>query len=171
VVNNEGALQLFGITPASISPDALSAAVSTIAARAGDGCGAVTTFVGLVRRVHAGRTVRFLEYEAYDALAVKTFEQIGREAAETWPGTVLGMWHRTGRLEIGEASIVIAAASAHRAASFEVCRYAIERVKQIAPVWKHEYFEGGSDWVEGATADPTDAAARAEARARACASA
>ena len=69
------------------------------------------------------------------------------------------MHHRTGRLESGEASIVIAAASAHRAPSFEVCRYAIERVKQIAPIWKHEYFEGGgAAWVEGAVASAESAA-------------
>ena len=76
-----------------------------------------------------------------------------------------------GRLEIGEASIVIAAASAHRAEAFAVCRYAIERVKQIVPVWKHEYFDGGEAWVEGAIADPSDAHAREQAKARACASA
>ena len=75
----------------------------------------------------------------------------------------------SGRLEIGEASVVIAAATAHRADAFQVCRYAIERVKQIAPVWKHEFFEDGEAWVEGAVADPDDEAARATARAVACA--
>jgi hypothetical protein len=76
--------------------------------------------------------------------------------------------HRTGRLAIGEASIVIAAASAHRAAAFASCRYVIERVKQIVPIWKHEFFEGGEVWIEGATANPEDEAARLEAVRRAC---
>ena len=79
------------------------------------------------------------------------------------------MHHRIGRLEIGEASVAIAAASPHRADAFAACRYAIERVKQIAPIWKHEYFDGGDVWIEGATADPDDAAARAEAERIACA--
>jgi molybdopterin synthase catalytic subunit len=74
-----------------------------------------------------------------------------------------------GRLDIGEASIAIVAVSAHRGAAFAACRYAIERVKQIAPVWKHEHFEGGDVWIEGATAQPDDEAAREEARKRACA--
>ena len=81
----------------------------------------------------------------------------------------MGIHHRTGRVEIGEASIAIVAASAHRADAFAVCRYAIERVKQILPVWKHEHFDDGETWVEGATADPDDEAARQEARRRACA--
>ena len=79
------------------------------------------------------------------------------------------MHHRTGRLEIGEASIVIAAASAHRADAFAACRYAIERVKQILPVWKHEHFEGGDVWLEGATVHPEDADARQKAYGIACA--
>ncbi len=78
------------------------------------------------------------------------------------------MHHRTGRLELGEASVAIAAASAHRAEAFAACRYAIERIKQIAPIWKREHFEGGEVWVEGATADPDDEAAREEAVRRAC---
>lgn len=163
---------LFAITPAVLSVDALSAEVARLAADRDAGCGAVTSFAGLVRAQHQGRRVRYLEYEAYEPLALKTFEQIHRETVEYWPGVVLGMHHRTGRLEIGDASIVIAAGSAHRAPSFEVCRYAIERVKQIAPVWKHEYFEGGgAAWVEGALADPSDVAAREQAKARACTSA
>ena len=81
----------------------------------------------------------------------------------------VGIHHRTGRVEIGEASIAIVAASAHRADAFAVCRYAIERVKQILPVWKHEHFDDGETWVEGATSDPDDEAARLEARRRACA--
>jgi molybdopterin synthase catalytic subunit len=110
----------------------------------------------------------WLEYEAYIPLAIKSFEQIGREAAERWPAARLAIHHRTGRVEIGEASVAIAAASPHRADAFAACRYAIERLKQIAPIWKHEFFEGGESWIEGATADPDDQAAREAAFARAC---
>lgn len=163
-------MSLLAVTPQPLSVDALSSAVAAASATRGEGCGAVTSFAGLVRAHHQGRAVTYLEYEAYDALALKTFEQIQVEAAEFWPDVVVGIHHRTGRLDIGEASVVIAAASAHRAASFEVCRYVIERIKQIAPIWKHEYFEGGAAWVEGAIADPDDRAARDVARARACSS-
>jgi molybdopterin synthase catalytic subunit len=80
----------------------------------------------------------------------------------------LAIHHRIGRIEIAEASVIIAAASAHRADAFAASRYAIERIKQISPIWKHEHFEGGEVWVEGATADPGDEAAKQEAFARAC---
>jgi molybdopterin synthase catalytic subunit len=132
------------------------------------GFGAIASFVGLVRNTNQNRVVTHLEYEAYEPLAVKALEQIRREAAEQWPGVALAVHHRIGRLEIGEASIVIAAASAHRADAFAVCRYVIERVKQIVPIWKHEFFEGGEVWIEGATANPADETARLEAVRRAC---
>ena len=96
-------------------------------------------------------------------------ERIEAEMAAEWPRAVAAIHHRVGRLAIGEASVVIAVAAAHRADAFEASRYAIERVKQIAPVWKHEFFDDGEAWVEGATADPDDDVARREARARACA--
>jgi len=131
-------------------------------------CGAVATFIGLVRDHNAGRRVEWLDYEAYAALAVKTFERIGSESSARWPSAVVAIHHRTGRIAIGEASVVIAAASPHRANAFSACRYAIERVKQIAPVWKHEHFEGGDVWIEGATADPDDEAAQQAAYERAC---
>jgi molybdopterin synthase catalytic subunit len=79
------------------------------------------------------------------------------------------MEHRLGHLDVGEASIAIVAAAAHRAEAFAACRYAIERVKQIAPIWKHEFFEDGDAWVDGAVADPADEGARRTARERACA--
>jgi molybdopterin synthase catalytic subunit len=131
--------------------------------------GAVVTFLGLVRNHNAGRQVRYLEYEAFEPLALRAFARIAAEAQERWPGARLALHHRVGRLEIGEASIAIAVASAHRAEAYAACRYAIERVKQIAPIWKREFFEGGDMWIEGATADPEDARARAEAERVACA--
>ena len=133
------------------------------------GHGAVATFVGLVRNENLGRRVTHLEYEAYEPLAVRALQRIGREAGEGWPSVRLAVHHRTGRLSVGDASVAIAAASPHRREAFAACRYAIERVKQIVPIWKHEYFEGGDVWIEGATADPDDEAAREDAVRRACA--
>lgn len=160
---------MFSVTTAPLSVEAVSTQVLASVRSSGEGCGAAASFVGLVRATHKGRVVKYLEYEAYDALAVTVFRQIQSEAAERWPGAALGIVHRTGRLEVGEASVVIVAAAAHRAEAFQVCRYAIERVKQIAPVWKHEFFEDGEAWVEGAVADPSDAVARARALEIACA--
>src|SRR3954470_14695557 len=136
-------------------------------------CGAVATFVGLVRNENGGRRVLWLQYGAYEPLAGKLFVRVDgktggslalvgadEEAGERWPSIGLAIHHRVGRLDVGEASVVIAAASPHRAAAFAACRYAIERIKQIAPIWKHEHFEGGEIWIEGATADPMDEDAR-----------
>lgn len=150
-----------------VTPDPLDVAAAAAAVAAPD-CGALATFVGIVRDHNAGRRVLRIDYEAYDALAVKAFERIGAEAAVHWPSSRLAIHHRTGRLAIGDASVAIAAASPHRAEAFAACRYAIERVKQIAPVWKHEHFEGGDVWIEGATADPANDEARRAAVARAC---
>jgi molybdopterin synthase catalytic subunit len=133
------------------------------------GIGAVATFLGLVRGHNQGRRVTHLVYESYDALAERALARIVDEAREHWPATALAIHHRTGRLAIGEASVAIVAASPHRADAFAACRYAIERIKQIVPIWKHEYFEGGDVWIEGATADPDDALAREKARKIACA--
>ena len=135
----------------------------------GGGHGAVTSFIGIVRDTNLNRRVTHLEYEAYEPMAIKALAQICEEASREWPGIKLAVHHRIGRLEVGDASIVIAAASAHRAAAFAACRYVIERVKQIVPIWKHEFFEGGEVWIEGATANPEDEAARLEAVRRACA--
>jgi len=157
------------ITRAPLALDALAGELEAATRDRGEGCGALCTFLGVVRATHQGRRVRYLEYEAFDALALKAFERIDAEVRGAWPAALLALHHRVGRLEIGEASVAIVAAAAHRADAFQVSRYAIERVKQIAPIWKHEFFDDGDAWVEGAVADPDDAAARAEARARACA--
>jgi molybdopterin synthase catalytic subunit len=153
----------FRVTPERLAAEAPVAAVSANEA------GAVASFLGMVRSTNLGRRVLWLEYEAYEPLALHVFERIAAEAAERWPAARVAIHHRVGRLEIGEASVAIAAASPHRAEAFAACRYAIERVKQVAPIWKHEYFEGGDVWIEGATADPDDEAARGEALRRACA--
>lgn len=158
---------------AMVSPFAITTApldsVALVHLVEGPGHGAVTTFLGLVRDHNLGRRVTHLEYEAYEPLAVKALQRIADEAAARWPSVRLAIQHRTGRLEIGEASVAIAAASPHRADAFASCRYAIERIKQIVPIWKHEYFEGGDSWIEGATADPDDDLARENALRTACA--
>ena len=151
------------VTSKPLDANALAALVDA------KGDGAVVTFAGLVRDHNQGRQVQFLEYEAYEPLAVRALQRIVDEARELWPGARVAVHHRLGRLEIGEASIVIAAASAHRADAFAACRYTIERVKQIVPIWKREHFNGGDVWLEGATADPDDQAARDKAYRTACA--
>jgi molybdopterin synthase catalytic subunit len=146
----------------------LRALTADVAAEAA-GDGAVATFTGLVRNCNQGRKVRFLEYEAYEPLALRVLGRIVEESRATWPDVRLGLHHRVGRLEIGDASIIIVAVSPHRADAFAACRYAIERVKQIVPIWKREHFEGGDVWLEGATADPDDEGARQAAQRIACA--
>jgi len=111
--------------------------------------GAVVVFEGIVRDNLHGRKTRHLEYEAYEPMAIRKMEQIGREVKQKFPIDGLGMVHRLGRLEIGETSVAIIVAAAHRQAAFEACRYAIDRLKQIVPIWKKEYFEDGAVWAEG----------------------
>jgi molybdopterin synthase catalytic subunit len=170
---------LFAVTDQPLDASALTAAVSeTLHGRAeggrdgrpaAEGPGAIASFLGLVRNLNQGRRVVRLEYEAYEPLAVRVFERIGAEVAAQWPETVLGLHHRVGLLAVGDVSVAIAAASPHRADAFAACRYAIERVKQVAPIWKREWFDGGETWLDGAVTDPDDATARAEALRIACA--
>ena len=154
---------LTAITTAPLDTEALVRALDTA------GVGAVTTFIGLVRDHNLGRRVLHLEYEAYDALALRGLDLIVAEAVGQWPAVRMAIHHRIGRMEIGEASVAIAAASPHRGDAFAAARYAIERIKQIVPIWKHEYFEGGDVWIEGATADPDNTEARETALKIACA--
>ena len=156
------AVPTVAVTTEPLDLTALSAVV------AAEGDGAVTSFAGLVRDHNQGRRVLFLEYEAYEPLAIKALQRIVAEAEATWP-VRLALHHRVGRLDIGVASIVIAAASPHRADAVAAGRYAIERVKQIVPIWKREHFEGGDVWLEGAVADPEDEDARQQAYRIACA--
>jgi molybdopterin synthase catalytic subunit len=132
------------------------------------GIGAVAIFLGLVRDHNKGRKVLHLEYEAYEPLALRGLDLIVAEAREKWPAVTLAIHHRIGRMAISET----ASRSRRHAASRRCVRgepHAIERIRQIVPIWKHEYFEGGDVWIEGATADPDNAAAREEALRIACA--
>ncbi len=114
---------------------------------AGPDCGAVVSFTGVVRGTNRGKTVVALDYEAYPAMALLVFAQIEREAAARWPGTRVAIHHRIGLCAPGVTSVVIAAASPHRADAFEACRMAIEQLKADAPIWKHERYPDGSEWV------------------------
>lgn len=119
------------------------------AAVAHPGAGAVCTFLGIVRDNNLGRAVDHLVYEAYPAMALPAMEAIATELAERWPGARAAIVHRTGRLAIGEASVVIAVASAHRADAFAACHWAIDSLKARVPIWKKEVWSDGSAWVEG----------------------
>jgi molybdopterin synthase catalytic subunit len=131
----------FKITPAPISADAV------IARLASPAVGAVATFVGVVRGDSEGRDVQYLEYEAYSEMAEQVLSQIGREIQARWPEILnVAIVHRTGRLEVGETAVVIALSAGHRAQVFDALRYAIDRIKEIAPIWKKEVWTDGSAW-------------------------
>jgi len=131
--------------------------------------GGYASFEGWVRDHNDGRHVTRLEYEAFEALALKEGGRIVADAIERFDVLRAACAHRVGSLGIGELAVWVGVSSAHRAEAFAACRYAIERVKQVAPIWKREHFEDGETWLEGATADPDDSVARLEARKRACA--
>ncbi len=111
--------------------------------------GAVVTFEGIVRNHSHGRKTLYLEYEAYEPLAIRKMEEIGGETRQKYRIDRLGMIHRVGRLEIGETSVAIMVTAGHRRAAFEACHYAIDRLKRVVPIWKKEYFEDGAVWAEG----------------------
>jgi molybdopterin synthase catalytic subunit len=112
--------------------------------------GALCLFVGVVRSENRGRKVLYLEYEAYEDMALSLMEEIGAEARRRWPITDLRMVHRLGRLRIGEASVAVAVASPHRAEAFAAGRFLIDTLKATVPIWKKEYYADGSAWLEEA---------------------
>jgi molybdopterin synthase catalytic subunit len=113
----------------------------------GSDCGAVVTFVGAVRATNRGREVLALEYEVFTGMALKVFAKIEADARAQWPGARLAIHHREGRLLPGQLSVVIAAATPHRADAFAACRLAIEALKKDAPIWKRESYPDGTHWV------------------------
>ncbi len=121
---------------------------AVIARVASSKAGAITTFHGVVRDNSLGRKVRYLEYEAYPPMAIAEMERIEAEVRQRWTVERFAITHRVGRLEIGEASVVIAVASPHRREAIEACHFAIDRLKQTVPVWKKEFWEGGEIWIE-----------------------
>lgn len=126
------------------APLSLEGVVSTVSKRT---CGAVATFVGVVREFSRGRQVSYLEYEAYPEMAIAKMHEIEAEIRNKWEIGQLAIHHRVGRLEIGEASVVIAVSAPHRQQALEACTYAIERLKQIVPIWKKEVSPDGSYWI------------------------
>ena len=119
--------------------------------------GGVVTFQGVTRDETGGRTVVRLDYEAYPEMAYKTLQQIFDEVEERWGITDVALAHRIGRLELGEASLVVAVGAAHRGEAFAATMYMVDRLKEIVPIWKKEHFEDGSVWVAlGSAAPPAD---------------
>jgi molybdopterin synthase catalytic subunit len=117
------------------------------------GAGATVTFIGTTRDHHDGRHVTRLEYEAYPEMALAEMRKIGETAQQQWPIERVAIVHRIGVVPIGDASVVIAVSAAHRRAAFEACHFAIDRLKEIVPIWKKEHFEGGEIWIGSQTGE------------------
>jgi molybdopterin synthase catalytic subunit len=112
-----------------------------------DDAGAIATFLGTTRDHNVGRQVIRLEYEAYPEMAQLEMQRIGAEVCERFGAAAVAIVHRVGVVEIGEASVAIAVSAAHRDAAFAGCRYAIDRLKEIVPIWKKEHYVGGEIWI------------------------
>jgi MoaE-MoaD fusion protein len=146
-----GSSRPYEITDRPISLDDVAARV------AAPELGGITLFAGTVRGISAGKggasedfITEYLEYEAYPEMAEASFADIAAEAQARWPGIgAVAVLHRVGRLEVGDIAIAIAAAAAHRADTFDACNYIIDRIKEIAPIWKREVGPDGSSWIEG----------------------
>ena len=109
--------------------------------------GALCVFVGIVRDYNDGRAVSYLEYEAYEEMALALMQEIADELQQRWPVTNVRLVHRLGRLEIGEPSVAVAVTAAHRAEAFAACRHAIDTLKATVPIWKKEFYADGSRWI------------------------
>ena len=109
--------------------------------------GGIATFVGVTRNHNQGRKVKGLEYEAYPDMALREMEGIAAAARERWDICAIAIAHRIGKVPIGETSVAIAVSAAHREQAFAACRFAIDRLKEVVPIWKKEYFEGGEVWI------------------------
>ena len=114
-------------------------------------CGAPVTLDGYAREWTKGKRTLYLVYEAYDSMALTEMQRLGAEAHKQFEIAHIGIVHRTGRIEIGETSVVIAASAPHRRAAFQACEWAIKELKRTVPIWKKEIFEGGEEWVEGSS--------------------
>ena len=135
---------LVRVTETSLEPAALLEFVSDPTA------GAVVTFLGTVRNHAPGKTgVTHLVYEAYLERVEDTIRGLIADASARWPLTAVAVEHRVGRVEVGEASVAVAASSAHRADAFEAARFLIDELKAHAPIWKQEHWDGGVEWIEG----------------------
>ena len=109
--------------------------------------GGIDVFIGTVRNKTAGKNVVRLEFEAYEKMAISEMQKIANEACAKWPVLKMLIHHRVGILQVGEIPVIIAVSSAHRAAAFEACQWAIDTLKQTVPIWKKEVFDDGEQWV------------------------
>lgn len=134
---------LIRVTPDVLDTNEAIAAVETPEA------GAVNVFLGVVRNNNLGRAVQYLEYDAYPAMAEKVMRELGEEARARFGLEDVAVLHRTGRLEIGEASLLVAVSCGHRAESFEAGHWLVNEIKKKVPVWKKEVWEDGEEWIEG----------------------
>ena len=135
-------MDIYAVVERPLSADAIATQVDD------PGAGGIVIFSGVVRNQTDGRPVKFLEYEAHAPMAEAKMREIGAAIRARWAGVrCVAMLHRIGRLEIGEASVLIAVSAAHRGDAFEACRYAIDTLKRTVPVWKKEHFEDGEVWV------------------------
>jgi molybdopterin synthase catalytic subunit len=134
---------MFAVTHEPLDPAPLVEAVRR------DESGAVALFYGVVRNENLGRNVQYLEYDVYPEMALKKMREVAEEVRAKYPVTGIGVLHRVGRLEIGETSLLVAVSSAHRVAAFEACHFAVDRIKQIVPIWKKEVWEDGEAWIKG----------------------
>ena len=141
-----GGMDLYEITEAPLSMDALAQEVGQ------NTSGAVASFLGIVRGFARGRQIDHLEYDAYPEMAIAKMRQIGEEIRQRWPIDRVAVVHRIGRLAIGEASVAIAVSSPHRREALQACAFAIERPKEIVPIWKKEVWTDGAEWI-GSTLD------------------
>ena len=133
--------EIFEITTEELSADQIIAQLNT------PDIGAVVTFVGVVRGETDGQEVRYLEYEAYPEMAKPMLQQIGDEIRVRWPNIhEIAIVHRVGRLMVGQTAVIIALSAAHRQETFDALRYAINRLKEIVPIWKKEFFADSSAW-------------------------
>ena len=130
------------ITGQPIDIEAVRKSVTT------DGAGGIDIFIGTTRNHSRGKKVMYLEYEAYEPMAVGILQKISEDARKNWPLERISVVHRVGRVEIGEASVVIAVSAVHRKEAFEACRWIIDTLKKDAPIWKKEHFDDGESWVE-----------------------
>lgn len=147
-------MKRFAITDTKIDLDALLAAVKH------SGAGAVVSFLGTTRNQNEGRRVTRLEYEAYGRMAEREMRLLAVEATRRWPIKKVAIAHRIGVVPVGESSVAIVVSSGHRAEAFKACRWLIDRLKEIVPIWKKEHYRGGEIWIGSQTSTPPAAKRR-----------
>lgn len=132
---------MYRITREPLQPQALAEKIKK------ETHGAVVVFEGIVRGLSEGRKVLYLEYDAYPGMAESKLREIGEEIRSLWGVEEVVIHHRVGRVEVGETSLVVVVAAPHRKEAFAACQYAVDRIKEIVPIWKKEVWEGGEEWV------------------------